>query len=93
LGYDSDLKSAVETMREAAHKANGVLDEPPASVRVRELKQDDIILEARFWTDSRRTDFVSTFSNVRTAIVEAFKAAHIGLPDPDVRVLVPRQPE
>jgi len=93
LGYDSDLKSAVETMREAAHKANGVLDEPPASVRVRELKQDDIILEARFWTDSRRTDFVSTSSNVRAAIVEAFKAAHIGLPDPDVRVLVPRQPE
>jgi small-conductance mechanosensitive channel len=90
LGYDSDLKTAVETVCEAAQKASGVLDEPPASVRVRELKQDDIILEARFWTDSRRTDFVSTSSNVRAAIVKAFKAAAIGLPDPDVRILVSR---
>lgn len=93
LGYDSDLKSVVNTVRDAAQKAEGVLSEPPVSVRVRELKQDDIILEARFWTDSRRTDFVSTSSNVRAAMVEAFKAAGISLPDPDVRILVSRQPE
>lgn len=93
LGYDSDLKSAVSTVRDAAQKAEGVLSDPPASVRVRELKQDDIILEARFWTDSRRTDFVSTASHVRAAIVAAFKAADIGLPDPDVRILVSRPPE
>jgi small conductance mechanosensitive channel len=90
LGYDSALKSAITAMREAVQNAEGVLSEPPAGVRVRELKQDDIILEARFWTDSRRTDFVLTASNVRAAVVEAFKAAHIGLPDPDVRILVPR---
>lgn len=93
LGYDSNLKSAAEIMRAAAQAASGVLDTPPAKVRVRELKQDDIILEVLFWTDSRRSDFVSTSSNVRAAIVEAFKAAHIGLPDPDVRFLVSRSPE
>lgn len=92
LGYDSDLRSALETVRNATQKVQGVLDEPPASVRVRELKQDDIILEARFWTDSRRSDFVSTSSGVRSAIVEAFRAAHIGLPDPDVRIVTSRPP-
>ena len=91
LGYESDLKTAVKTVREAAQKADGVLDEPATSVRVRELKQDDIILEARFWTDSRRSDFVSTASHVRASVIEAFKAAGIGLPDPDVRILVSRQ--
>lgn len=88
LGYASDLQRAVETLRTAAQGAGGVLAEPPTKVRVRELKQDDIMLEVQFWTDSRRSDFVSTLSNVRTAVVEAFKAAHIGLPDPDVRILV-----
>lgn len=92
LGYDSDLKSAVAIVGAAAQNTAGVLPEPAAGVRVRELKQDDIILEVRFWTDSRRSDFVSTSSNVRTSVVEAFKAARIGLPDADVRVLVWGQP-
>lgn len=90
LGYYSDLRAAIAAMREAAQKTEGVLAEPPASVRVQELEPDDILLEARCWTDSRRSDFMTTASNVRAAVIEAFKAAHIGLPEPDVRILVPR---
>ena len=93
LGYDQDLKRAVDVMRDAAQAAEGVLDEPAASVRVRDLGQDDIVVEARFWTDSRRADFLATTSNVRAALIAALKAASIGLPDPDVRVLVPRAPD
>jgi small-conductance mechanosensitive channel len=87
LGYQADLRNAVEIIRAATQKASGVLEEPLTSVRVRELKQDDIILESSFWTDSRRSDFVATSSNVRTAIVEAMRAASIGLPDPSARVV------
>jgi small-conductance mechanosensitive channel len=93
LGYDQDLRRAVEVALEAAQKAEGVLEEPPASVRVRELGQDDITVEARFWTDSRRSDFLATTSNVRGAIVDALKDAGIGLPDPGVRALAPRRPD
>jgi small conductance mechanosensitive channel len=93
LGYDSDLKTATTVIREATQTIEGVMADPPASVRVQELGQDDIVVEARFWTDSRRSDFVLTTSEVREAIVTALKDAGIGLPDPDVRVLVPRQPE
>lgn len=93
LGYDSDLPRALDTIRAAAQGAAGVLAEPPASVRVRELGPDDIIVEARFWTDSRRSDFVATASTVRREIVAALKAAHIGLPEPDVRLLAPHNPE
>ncbi|HSK20400.1 MAG TPA: mechanosensitive ion channel family protein [Longimicrobiales bacterium] len=90
LGYDSDLPQAVEVVRQATVSAPGVLADPPAAVRVAELGQDDLVLEARFWTDSRRSDFTATQALVRTAIVDALRSAGIGLPDPDVRILVPR---
>ena len=93
IGYDSDLQKAVTVVRDAAQTAVGVLEEPAVSVRVRELGQDDILIEARFWTDSRRSDFVATTSTVMQAIVAALKEAGIGLPDPDVRILVPRHPD
>jgi small-conductance mechanosensitive channel len=93
IGYDSDLQKAIGVIQKAAQVTDGVLEEPAASVRVQELGQDDIIIEARFWTDSRRSDFVATTSQVRQAIVAALKASEIGLPDPDVRILIPRQPE
>lgn len=91
LGYDSDLQKAVTIMETAAQATEGVLDHPPASVRIRELGQDDIIVDVRFWTDSGRSDFVATTSTVRGAIVTALKEAGIGLPDPDVRILLSRQ--
>ena len=93
IGYDSDLQKAVTVVHNAAQTAVGVLEEPAVSVRVRELGQDDILIEARFWTDSRRSDFVATTSTVMSAIVAALKEAGIGLPDPDVRILVPRRPD
>lgn len=90
LGYDSDLRRAFEAVREATVAAPGVLAEPPVAVRVSELGQDDLILESRFWTDSRRSDFTATQAVVRAGIVDALRAAGIGLPDPDLRILVPR---
>ncbi|PSB55947.1 mechanosensitive ion channel family protein [Chamaesiphon polymorphus] len=93
LGYDSDLPQAIDVVRAAVQATDGVLTEPAVSIRVRDLGQDDIVIEARFWTDSRQSDFVATTSQVRLTIVAALKAAEIGLPDPDVRMLTPRQTE
>lgn len=92
IGYDSDLPKAVTVIQEAARVTEGVLPDPAASVRIRELGQDDILVEVRFWTDSRRSDFVATTSSVRKATIAALKDAGIGLPDPDVRILVLRHP-
>lgn len=90
MGYDSDLPIAIDVIQKAAQATDGVLAEPATSVRIQDLGQDDIVIEARFWTDSRRSDFVATTSQVRQAIVAALKKANIGLPDPDVRMLIPR---
>jgi small conductance mechanosensitive channel len=43
------------------------------------------VLEVRFWADSRRSDLVATQSNVRTALVTAFRRVGIALPTPDLR--------
>ncbi|BAZ71084.1 putative ion channel (plasmid) [Fischerella sp. NIES-4106] len=93
IGYDSDLQQVVTILKNAAQATQEVLDEPGVSVRIRDLGQDDVVVETRFWTDSRRSDFVATTSAVRQAIVAALKEANIGLPDPDVRILVPRHPQ
>ena len=76
-----------------ARTADGVLEATPPAVRVDELGHDDIVLEVTFWTDSRRADYKNTASAVREAIVASFKAAGIGLPEPDVRLLQPRKAE
>lgn len=90
IGYDSDLQKVVNVVEDATQIAAGVLESPRVSVRIRELGQDDVVVEVLFWTDSRRSDFVATTSAVRLALVAALKQAGIGLPDPDVRILVPR---
>lgn len=93
VGYDSDLEHAIAVVHTTVTTVDGVLLSPPPSVRVSDLGQDDVVLEAYFWTDSRRSDFVATSSAVRRAFVVALKQAGIGLPDPDVRILVPRHPQ
>lgn len=85
LGYEEDLRHAMAVARDAAQKAEGVLPEPSPSIRVRELGPADVVLEARFWADSRRSDLVATQSNVRAALIAAFQEAGIALPTPDLR--------
>jgi small-conductance mechanosensitive channel len=90
LGYDADLNHAMTVMLEAVRTTEGVLNEPAVSLRIRDLGQDDIVIELRFWTDSRRSDFLATSSNVRKNVALAMKEAAIPLPDPDARFLSPR---
>jgi len=82
LGYGEDLGRAAEILTEAAAATAGVLPEPPPSVRIRELTGSAIRAEVRFWTDSRRSDYVATASLVRKYAVERLRAAGVSLPDP-----------
>ncbi|MBA2519605.1 MAG: mechanosensitive ion channel family protein [Chloroflexia bacterium] len=92
VGFDADLDQAQAVIREATRSAPGVLTDPPVSVRVQALGPDDVLLEARFWTDSRRSDFVATSSAVRQAILAALRASGVPLPDPSLHLLVPDDP-
>ena len=87
LGYDVDLPRAMQIARDAAQEAEGVLETPPASAVVSTLGQDDVVVEVRFWSDSRRSDVVATTSAVQLTVVAALRAAGIALPDPDLRLV------
>jgi small conductance mechanosensitive channel len=87
LGYDQDLRQAVAVLQRAVENAPGVLAEPPSAVRVQDLGTQEILVELRFWTDSRRSDFAATSAAVRDSAVEAVKKAGVGLPNPAVRVV------
>lgn len=91
LGYDEDLDRAIRAVLAALARSDGVSLDRTNAVRIAELGPDDIELEASFWTDSRRSDFNETASNVRRSIVAAFKAESIGLPDPARRVVERKQ--
>lgn len=90
LGYDADLRRAMAVARDAAQGAEGVLETPPTSAVVSTLGQDDVVVEVRFWSDSRRSDVVATASAVQLAMVVALRAEGIALPEPDVRLLALR---
>lgn len=89
LGYDADLPDTLERIREATSSARGVLSAPPVVVEVRELEKTNVVVEARYWADSRRTDFVSTASAVRKAIVTELRSQTPSVPGAAVRILEP----
>ncbi len=94
LACNVDLSTVFKVLCQSAQQATGVLAEPRVSVLVRELDQSSICLQMRFWTDSRRADFLDTASAVQAAVVEALRNAGVSLPDPgqrSVRLLSDRQ--
>jgi small-conductance mechanosensitive channel len=90
LDYNVDLLQALAVIRQATKRTPGVLEAPEVIVLVHELEPESVMVQVRFWTDSRRADFVATMSAVRQAIIAALQAASIDLPDPLIRKLVPQ---
>ena len=88
LTYKDDLARAMALALAAARGTEGVLQEPPPSALVRDLEPTDVALELRFWTDSRRSDFLATRSRVSEATVAALRDVGVGLPDPAKTTIV-----
>jgi small conductance mechanosensitive channel len=88
LDYQQNLTLALETMNEATGRVRGVADDPPPSVRLRDLTPSHFAIEARFWANAQRADFMNTTCHVRTAIVHALTGAGVALPKPDVQRIV-----
>ena len=88
LGYETDLNAATAAALGAIRATEGVLEEPPPSILVRDLSSTAVVLELRFWTDSRRADFLATRSRVNAAVVAALREAHVALPEPGATTVV-----
>lgn len=87
LGYDVDVPRAMSVLVEAVSCTRDVLPQPPPSAQVAELGSADVVIEVRFWTDSRRSDYLQTLSTARMAVLSAAKEHQIRLPDAALRVV------
>lgn len=86
MDYDTELPRCCTVLLEAAAAIDEVLPEPAPAVRVLQFEKDAVVLELRFWTDSRRSDFVATASRVRLAAIDRLRAAGIALPSSTLSV-------
>ena len=80
LDYRQDLERVMSIICETVAGVRGVAADPAAVMRLHDLTPENLQIESRFWTDSRRTDFMNTVSAVRIAIVNALEKEGIALP-------------
>jgi small-conductance mechanosensitive channel len=87
IGYDEDIDEAVEIILEQARASDLIMDEPEPTVRMVELGDSSIGLQARIWIENpNRADFVKVQSDFVKATKEALDEAGIEIPYPQ-RVL------
>ncbi|WP_129112893.1 mechanosensitive ion channel family protein [Halegenticoccus tardaugens] len=83
IGYDDDIDHATEVILDEAARTEGILDDPEPSVRVVELADSYVGLQARFWiADPGRADFARIRSDFVQAVKERCDAEAIEMPYP-----------
>ncbi|WP_256402353.1 mechanosensitive ion channel family protein [Halorubrum salinum] len=81
IGYDDDIDEATDIIVDEAAEHDEILDDPAPSVRLTELGDSAVGLQARIWiADPDRGDFVRVRSEYVTAVKEAFDDAGIDMP-------------
>ena len=87
VGYDADIDTATEIIVEEATEHELIMDDPAPSVRVTELGDSSVGLQARIWIENpSRADFVRVQSEFVKSTKVALDDAGIDIPYPQ-RVL------
>ncbi len=82
IGYDSDIDAARDLILEAILDIEGVLEDPAPDVLVDDLAGSSVNLKARWWTDARRSNVVTTKSEVVRLIKYTLDEHDINIPFP-----------
>ncbi|MEF8781090.1 MAG: mechanosensitive ion channel family protein [Haloferacaceae archaeon] len=81
IGYDDDIDEATDYILEAAEAHPEILEDPAPSVRLVDLGDSDVALQARVWiADPDRGDFVRVRSEYVQAVKERFDEEGIDIP-------------
>ena len=84
IGYDDDIDTATEIIIDEGENHEEILEDPGPSVRLVELGDSSVGLQARVWIDNpRRSDFVKTRGEFVTNVKERFDAEDITIPYPN----------
>jgi len=83
IGYDEDIERANEIIVEEAETHPDILDDPAPTVRLTELGDSHVGLQARIWiAEPSRADFVRIRGEYVTAVKERFDEEGIEIPFP-----------
>ena len=81
IAYDADLQKAKSAILKVAQATEGVADDPPPKVVVRNFGESSVDLQLRVWIhDARRR--MDTISDITDKIKETFDAEGIEIPYP-----------
>ncbi|MEZ3142737.1 mechanosensitive ion channel family protein [Halobaculum sp. MBLA0143] len=81
IGYDDDIDHATDCILDEAENVDDVLSDPAPSVRVTELGDSAVGLQARYWIDEpSRGDYVRVRSELVSAVKRRFDAEGIDMP-------------
>ena len=81
IGYDDDIDRATDIIVEKAVEHDDILDDPAPSVRLVDLGDSDVGLQARWWiSEPDRGDFVKVRSEYVQTVKEAFDEEGIDIP-------------
>lgn len=83
IGYDDPIDKAMEIIIEEAHSHPRIMDDPEPSVRLKELADNYVGLQARIWIKNpSRSDFVKTRSEYVQNVKDRFDEEDIEIPFP-----------
>ena len=87
VAYDSDLATALETVREVLRDNPRALQDPAPVIGIATLADSSINIAVKPWANV--PDYVDAGAEINQAIVEAFRAKRISIPFPqrEVRML------
>jgi small conductance mechanosensitive channel len=87
VAYDTDIKQALETIRDLLAAHPKILQEPEPVIRVLTLADSGVQIAIRPWTTV--TDFIDASSDITQAVLETFRehGIHIPFPQREVRLL------
>lgn len=92
IGYDDDVRGAVETAFEATKGVDDVLEDPEPDVLVDSLGDSAVNLKVRFWVNKEaRGNMLLVRSDVTRAVKEALVAAGYDIPYPIRTILMEDQ--
>ncbi len=82
LSYREDVARTLSIVLATLRDVAGIASTPAPTIQLNDLAPQHLQVEARFWADSRRADFINIVSTARIAIVGALAKEGIELPLP-----------